>query len=41
MGEALRIPAEEFGFDCSGTEIGPNPTVVSGKVEPRLKVRFS
>lgn len=41
MGEALRIPAEEFGFDCSGTEIGPNPTAVSGKVEPRLKVRFS
>lgn len=41
MGEALRSPAEGFGFDCSGTEIGQNPTAVSGKVEPRLKVTFS
>lgn len=41
MGESPRIPAEEFGFDSSGADIGKNPMGVSGRVEHRSQVKLS
>lgn len=41
MEEGLQIPAKEFRFDSLGTDISKNPMGVSGKVEHRLKVKFS